>query len=214
MSMTAIVTARPKVLIVSAIAARPRHALTRIIEPKNHVRTSLALVPQMGDPAVGKSALTQMFQSGGQRFPKAYNMTCGVEFCVKATAVEGTDEAVELHLFDTAGQDVFAEIMPQYWEGAKGVILVYDVTRAHTLEACSIWYRRLLDETGGESLPGVLVANKMDLRERTCVSRQDGQQMAQNLGMHFFEASALDGVGIDDPFACIGKLTRDLRPEA
>ena len=73
----------------------------------------------MGDPAVGKSALTQMFQSGGQRFPKAYNMTCGVEFCVKTTNVAGTDEAVELHLFDTAGQDVFAEIMPLYWEGAK-----------------------------------------------------------------------------------------------
>ena len=160
----------------------------------------------MGDPAVGKSALTQMFQSGGQRFPKAYNMTCGVEFCVKACPVEGTDEAVELHLFDTAGQDVFAEIMPQYWEGAKGVILVYDVTRAHTLEACSIWYRRLLDENGGEQLPGVLVANKMDLRERTCVSRQDGQGMAQNMGMQFFETSALDGVGVDDPFAAIGKI--------
>ena len=34
----------------------------------------------------------------------------------------------------------------------------------------------------------------------------DGQQMAQNLGMQFFEASALDGVGIDDPFTEIGKI--------
>ena len=162
--------------------------------------------PQMGDPAVGKSALVQMFHSGGQRFPKAYNMTCGVDFCVKATNVLGTEEAVELHLFDSAGQDVFAEMMPQYWEGAKGVVLVYDVTRAHTLEACAIWYQRVTESLGIASLPGVVVANKMDLRERTCVTRQDGHTMAQNLGMQFFEASALDGVDVDAPFAAIGAL--------
>ena len=159
----------------------------------------------MGDPATGKSALTQMFQSGGQRFPKAYNMTCGVDFCVKAVNVPGTEEAVELHLFDTAGQDVFAETMPQYWEGASGVVLVYDVTRAHTLEACAIWYSRLIESLGVAGLPGVLVANKIDLRERTCVNRQQGQHMAQNLNMEFFEASALEGTDVDAPFAAIGK---------
>lgn len=58
----------------------------------------------MGDPAVGKSALTQMFQSNGQRFPKVYNMTCGVDFSVKAVRIPDSDEAVELHMFDTAGQ--------------------------------------------------------------------------------------------------------------
>jgi transport family protein 27 len=120
----------------------------------------------MGDPAVGKSAITQMFQSAGQRFPKVYNMTCGVEYGVKAVNVPDTEEAVELHIFDTAGQDVFAEQMPSYWENAKGVVLVYDVTRVHTLEACAIWYNRLLETLQIPSLPGVIVANKNDLRER------------------------------------------------
>ena len=58
----------------------------------------------MGDPAVGKSALTQMFHSNGQRFPKAYNMTCGVDFSAKAVNIPDTEEAIELHIFDTAGQ--------------------------------------------------------------------------------------------------------------
>ena len=159
----------------------------------------------MGDPATGKSALTQMFHSGGQRFPKQYNMTCGVDFCVKAVNVKES-ESVELHLFDTAGQDVFAETMPQYWEGGQGVILVYDVTRAHTLEACGIWYQRVIETLGVASLPGVLVANKIDLRERTCVGRQQGQQMAQSLNMEFFETSALDGADVDAPFNAIAKL--------
>ena len=111
-------------------------------------------------------------------------MTCGVEFSVKAVTVPGTEEAVEFHCFDTAGQDVYEEMMPQFWEGAKAVVLVYDVTRAFTLEACGHWYGRLLEALGGlESLPGVLVANKVDLRERTVVNRQQGQAMAESLRM-------------------------------
>jgi len=159
----------------------------------------------MGDPAVGKSALTQVFHSNGQRFPKAYNMTCGVEFCVKAVNVPETEDAVELHIFDTAGQDVFAEMMPEYWQDAKGIVLVFDVTRVHTLEACGIWYQRALEAIGASSLPGVVVANKIDLRERLVVNRQAGQQMAGSLGMPYFETSALDSNEIDAPFVALAK---------
>ena len=102
-------------------------------------------------------------------------------------------------------QDVFAEMMPEYWQGAKGVVLVYDVTRIHTLEACGIWYQRVLDAIGESSLPGVLVANKVDLRERLVVSRKQGNAMAQNLSMPYFETSALDGHECDAPFAALAK---------
>ena len=64
----------------------------------------------MGDPAVGKSALTQMFHSNGQRFPKAYNMTCGIDFSAKAVNIPDTEEAIELHkaaadAFQVAGDE-------------------------------------------------------------------------------------------------------------
>ena len=52
----------------------------------------------------------------------------------------------------------------------------------------------------------VLVANKMDLRERLAVSRQQGQQMAQSLNMQYFETSALDGAAVDEPFLAMGQL--------
>lgn len=168
-------------------------------------RPKLLLV---GDPAVGKSALVQMFHSGGQRFPKAYNMTCGVEFSVKAVNIQGADEAVEFHIFDTAGQDIFEDMVTSYWEGGKAVMLVYDVTRGHTLEACRMWYGRLIEALGVDSLPGVLVANKVDLRERLVVTRQQGQQMAASLNMQYFETSALDGVDVDAPFLELANLFR------
>ena len=96
-------------------------------------------------------------------------------------------------------------MMPEYWQDAKGIVLVYDVTRVHTLEACGIWYQRVLDALGVPELPAVLVANKLDLRERLVVNRQQGQGFAGQMGVPYFEASALDGHEIDAPFVALAK---------
>jgi len=88
------------------------------------------------------------------------------------------------------------------------VVLVYDVTRAHTLEACANWYGRILQAIGKDSLPGVLVANKMDLRERIVVKRPEGQQMAQQLQMEFLETSAQDAQDAEQPFQAVAKLIK------
>ena len=151
----------------------------------------------IGDPAVGKTSLVQMFSSAGQRFPKQYMMTCGAELCVKKVPVPNTDVMVELHIFDTGGQDVFAEMLPKFWEGAAAVIIVYDVTRQHTLDACNSWYHRLLEALQRDRVPGALVANKMDQGERLAVSRAAGQEVAADVGLQYFETSAQDGEGVE-----------------
>lgn len=102
-------------------------------------------------------------------------------------------------------------MVPSFWGDAEGVILVYDVTRPHTLEACANWYGRLLQSLGKESLPGVLVANKMDLRERLVVKRVDGQQMASQLGMEVSSslaslASLLPLLHMDSPCVTVSNL--------
>jgi transport family protein 27 len=165
--------------------------------PNQCVRSKVVVV---GDPAVGKTSLVQMFSSAGQRFPKQYMMTCGAELCVKSVTVPSSEVQVEFHLLDSGGQDVFAEMMPKFWEGAVAVIIVFDVTRQHTLDACNVWYRRVLEAVQRDRLPGAIVANKMDQSERIAVPREAGQQMAQSLGLGYFEASALENEGVDLPY--------------
>ena len=80
-------------------------------------RTLRRKVVVLGDPAVGKSALVHMFSSSGTRFPKQYNMTCGVELAHKLLMVAEGEAAVELYMFDSGGQDLFDEMMPPLWEG-------------------------------------------------------------------------------------------------
>mmetsp|Transcript_13368 Transcript_13368/g.39381 ORF Transcript_13368/g.39381 Transcript_13368/m.39381 type:complete len:193 (+) Transcript_13368:39-617(+) len=174
-------------------------------------RASLKLrskVAVLGDPGVGKSALTQMFQSNGQKFPKNYLMTIGVDFCMKQVQVPETEAAVELYLFDTAGQDLFSEMAPHYWENTDSVVLVYDVTRAESLEHCAEWLERFGRVVPLKSLvAGVLVANKMDLNERAEVSRAQGEDFARRHGFVFLECSALEHSEVDAPFAHLATAT-------
>ncbi|KAJ6658920.1 hypothetical protein lerEdw1_019556 [Lerista edwardsae] len=64
-----------------------------------------------GDSAVGKSALVQMFCNDGAHFQKNYTLTAGVELLVKTVPVPETSDSVELFLFDSAGKELFSEML-------------------------------------------------------------------------------------------------------
>ena len=80
----------------------------------------------VGDACVGKTALTQVFHSGGSTYPKNYVMvnvhdtktnivliiiqTIGAEFCVKQVPIPDTNAIVELYVFDCAGQSIFNQV--------------------------------------------------------------------------------------------------------
>jgi len=169
------------------------------------LRSKVAVV---GDPGVGKSALTQMFQSNGQKFPKNYLMTIGVDFCMKQVQVPDSEASVELFVFDTAGQDLFAEMVPHYWDSTGAVMLVYDVTRPDSLEHLGEWLERISRVSPVDRLvTGVVVANKADLSERADVKREQGEALARKYGFSFFECSALEHQGVDAPFAHLAEAT-------
>ncbi|XP_027451550.2 intraflagellar transport protein 27 homolog isoform X1 [Zalophus californianus] len=64
-----------------------------------------------GDPAVGKTALAQIFRSDGAHFQKNYTLTTGVDLVVKTVPVSDTGDSVELFIFDSAGKEMFSEML-------------------------------------------------------------------------------------------------------
>jgi small GTP-binding protein len=79
---------------------------------------------------VGKTSLIRRFVDG--QFDDKYLSTVGVKISRKDVALpEGSE--LQLLIWDIEGQTKFKAIAPSYLQGAKGAIIVADVSREETL---------------------------------------------------------------------------------
>ncbi|XP_048211971.1 intraflagellar transport protein 27 homolog isoform X1 [Perognathus longimembris pacificus] len=106
-----------------------------------------------GDPTVGKTALAQIFRSDGAHFQKNYTLTTGVDLVVKTVPVPDTGDSVELFIFDSAGKELFSEMLDKLWENPNVLCLVYDVTSQASFSNCSKWLEKVRSQVPGITLP-------------------------------------------------------------
>jgi len=170
----------------------------------------------IGDACVGKSALTQVFQSGGSTYPKNYLMTIGAEFVVKQVPIPDTNFIVELFIYDCAGQSIFNQLdmNAKYYDNAAAVMVVYSIANRETLLSCNKWLSgvkgsKSTNNNNSSHLIGTLVGNKCEFRSdltldsRAEVGLSEGQKTASELGLKYFETSAASNINVDEPFQYI-----------
>merc|ERR1719240_1573290 len=78
----------------------------------------------VGDSGVGKSTLLQRLIDDD--YSGSFVATIGVDLMIKSLEVDG--RSVKLQIWDTAGQERFRTITRQFYRGAQGCLLIYDVT--------------------------------------------------------------------------------------
>ena len=149
----------------------------------------------IGDAAVGKSNLLLRFSQDD--FKSEYQLTIGVEFGAKNLDID--NKKYRLQIWDTAGQENYRSITRAYYKNSVCAILVYDITNRDSFEHISSWVEDCLAQSP-KTVFMVLVGNKSDLSEKRKVSIEEGQQMAKNNNMIFFEASAKTGDNVDKIF--------------
>ncbi|XP_033088730.1 intraflagellar transport protein 27 homolog isoform X2 [Trachypithecus francoisi] len=155
--------------------------------------TASEQVPVRGDPAVGKTALTQIFRSDGAHFQKSYTLTTGMDLVVKTVPVPDTGDSV--------------------WESPNVLCLVYDVTSEQSFNNCSKWLEKARAQAPGMSLPGVLVGNKTDLVGRRAVDSAEARAWALGQGLECFETSVKEMENFEAPFHCLAKQFHQLYRE-
>ncbi|XP_007519421.1 intraflagellar transport protein 27 homolog isoform X2 [Erinaceus europaeus] len=166
-----------------------------------------------GDSTVGKTALAQMFRTDGAHFQKNYTLTTGVDLVVKTVAIPDTEDSVEFFIFDSAGKELFSEMLDKLWVSPNVLCLVYDVTSEQSFNNCSKWLEKARAQASGTSLPGVLVGNKTDLAGRRAVESAQAQAWAQGQGLECFETSAKEMENYEAPFHCLARQFHQLYQE-
>jgi len=149
----------------------------------------------IGDSATGKSSLILRYTKGS--FTEERKATVGIDMRIRTVEIEG--RKVKVKIWDTAGQEQFRVITRNYYRGAQGVVLVYDITNRPSFQHVTKWIRDV-KEYADEGVNVVLVGNKCDLETDRQVSKAEGREIAEKNQLAFFETSALSGIYVEDAF--------------
>ncbi|GAQ07767.1 hypothetical protein ALT_5088 [Aspergillus lentulus] len=149
----------------------------------------------IGDSGVGKSCCLLRFSEDS--FTPSFITTIGIDFKIRTIELDG--KRVKLQIWDTAGQERFRTITTAYYRGAMGILLVYDVTDERSFQNIRTWFSNV-EQHASEGVHKILIGNKCDWEEKRAVSTEQGQQLADELGIPFLEVSAKNNINIEKAF--------------
>jgi Ras family protein len=149
-----------------------------------------------GSRSVGKTALTIQFTE--ERFVEDYNPT-----------IESTHKRIFKHrrtnfttnIIDTAGQDELSIFQHRHGIGIDGYVLVYSIANRGSFNSIRVLNDKIVNLTGNENIPRIIVGNKSDLSEiQRKVRIEEGEDLARELRCSYIECSAKTNEHIADIF--------------
>ncbi|CAK9818385.1 Ras-related protein Rab-3 [Anthophora quadrimaculata] len=149
----------------------------------------------IGNSSVGKTSF--LFRYADDSFTSAFVSTVGIDFKVKT--VFRHDKRVKLQIWDTAGQERYRTITTAYYRGAMGFILMYDITNEESFNSVQDWVTQI-KIFSCDNAQVILVGNKCDMDEERVISTERGKELADQLGVQFFETSAKENINIKTVF--------------
>ena len=159
----------------------------------------------LGDTQVGKSSIVLRYTE--DKFDDNQFSTIGIDYKTKYMKMD--DSSVKVLIWDTAGQEKFRNIAKQYYKGANGVLLIYDICSRKTFERVEFWLKELKENNRIDELFICLVGNKNDLEDKREISIEEGEKYANDNNILFLEVSAKSGKGIIDLFKKVIKGALD-----
>ena len=148
-----------------------------------------------GEGGVGKTTLLHRYVEG--KFSAETKMTIGVEFFLKETMVD--DNQCTLQLWDFGGQERFRFLLESYVLGAKGALLMFDLTRMMSLENLQQWLN--IVRKGNPNLPVLFVGTKLDLVDEIQVDDDYANSFLKEFNLlGFLKISSKTGENVAEVF--------------
>ncbi|MFW9921524.1 MAG: Rab family GTPase [Candidatus Thorarchaeota archaeon] len=163
----------------------------------------------VGDAAVGKTSTILRWSEGF--FRKEYQSTMGVQHYSRIVDVGDEPTCVKMMIWDLAGQDIFKHLRSTFYQGAKGLVIMFDVTRQETFGTVPKWIKEAVGFIG-ENVPYILAGNKTDLVPGE-TQFFGAAEYAQTLNIPFIKTSAKTGSNIEDLFMSIGNIVHNASME-
>ena len=154
----------------------------------------------IGNASVGKTSLLRRYVNG--MFDESTIMTVGVDFFTKEINYDNAH--CLLQLWDLGGQERFRYLLDNFVMGARGALLLFDLTRMPIIEDILEWVNiaRLHDM----SLPIILIGTKLDLEDLIAVEDEDALNVKNTFNMiDYIKTSAKTGYNVEEVFEIMVK---------
>jgi len=153
-----------------------------------------------GEGGVGKTTLLHRYVEG--KFIADTKMTIGVQFHLKELIIDGNE--LLLQIWDFGGQERFRFLLKNYAMGAKGALLLFDLTRIQTLGNVGEWVEICRSEN--YKLPILFIGSKSDLVNSINFRDDYALQVKEEYDLFdYIKVSSKTGVNVELAFELLAR---------
>ena len=131
-----------------------------------------------------------------------YLPTVGMEY-YPVTYKLSDGNVINVHIYDTCGQERFNAISESYYKKGDGILLVFDITSQKSFDKIKNYYVANIREKCKKNIPIILLGNKTDLDDKRVVSQEQAIDLAVNEEFVYKETSCLKNENVADAFETI-----------
>ena len=100
---------------------------------------------------------------------------------------------IKLQIWDSAGQEKFRSLIPNYIRGSSLIFLVFDVSVKDSFQHLNGWIEFITNIEKGNI---IIVGNKIDLKEGRAITKEEAEKFCKQNNYEYFEVSAKEGTNI------------------
>ncbi|KAG8918016.1 GTP-binding protein [Tulasnella sp. 417] len=172
----------------------------------------------IGDSGVGKSYPLLRFCDDA--WVPSFITTIGIDFKIRTIELDGKSIKLQivraysgsfyLQRSHADRHERFRTITTSYYRSAMGILLVHGVTDERSFVNIRTWHSNI-ETHASEGVNKILAGNKCDWEDKRTVTKEQGQEPADELGIKFIETSAKTNVGVEGTsFTLHSKLALEL----
>ena len=164
--------------------------------PKKYIMKILTA----GEGGVGKTTLLDRYVEG--KFSADLKMTIGIEFFAKEIIID--EIQCILQIWDFGGEKHFRFMLESYVLGAKGALLMFDLTRPITLMNLEQWVN--IVRKNDPDLPVLFLGTKLDLKDKIQVEDNYALQFREKFNLFgYLKVSSKSGENVQKAFELLVK---------
>lgn len=149
----------------------------------------------IGDEGVGKTSLIERYINNN--FSNEQRRTIGVDSYIKEKQIG--DKNILIKLWDTVGNEKQSKIKMQF-SIAQCICIISSINNRDSFEGIEAWYNKIKENCTLENTIISMLFNKVDLIEERTVTEEEIIKLSEKLGIHYYEASAKTGEGVETFF--------------